>query len=84
MHLEKARGVSGADAAPFEASLVEQADSSLAWVVADLADAQRDRALQLLNSGMSLRDVEKETGLSKSAVHRLKERSAKGEKPDGP
>jgi putative DNA primase/helicase len=74
VHLEKARGVSGADAAPFEASLVEQADSSLAWVVADLADAQRDRAEELLRERMSVRDVAEETGMSKSAVHRLKKR----------
>jgi putative DNA primase/helicase len=84
VHLEKARGVFGADAAPFEAALKEAQDGGgLAWAWSNLADAQRDRALQLLNSGMSLRDVEKETGLSKSAVHRLKQRADKGEKPDG-
>lgn len=44
VHLEKARGAMGADAAPFSAALMETPSGGLAWTWADLADAQRDRA----------------------------------------
>ena len=83
VHLEKARGVVGPDAAPFEAALKETEGAGLAWAWSDLADAQRDRALDLLNSGMSVRDVAEETGLSKSAVHRLKKQLDREWKADG-
>ncbi|QXM24335.1 AAA family ATPase [Elioraea tepida] len=73
VHLEKARGVTGADAAPFAAELVETPDSGLTWAWRDLADEQRARAAELLAAGMSIRDVAEETGLSRSAVHRLKQ-----------
>ena len=72
--LEKARGVVGPDAAPFEAKLVEDAEGGLAWAWADLADAKEDRAADLLRNGLSIRDVADATGLSKSAVGRLKQR----------
>ena len=74
VHLEKARGVVGADAAPFEAKLVETQHGGLAWAWSDLADARRVRAMDLLNGGMSVREAAEETGLSKSAVHRLKQK----------
>lgn len=74
VHLEKARGVLGAEAAPFEAKLVTTEAGGLEWACADLADAQRDRAEELLRDGVSLRDVAEETGMSKSAVHRLNKR----------
>jgi putative DNA primase/helicase len=74
VHLEKARGVMGADAAPFEAKLIETAEGGLTWALADLANAQRDRAEALLRDGVTIRDVSDETGMSRSAVHRLKKR----------
>ena len=83
VHLEKARGVAGADAAPLEAALKETQNGGLSWGWSDLAGAQRSRAEALLRDKMSVRDVAEETGLSKSAVHRLKQRLDKREKPDG-
>ncbi len=83
VHLEKARGVVGADAAPFEAALQETQDGGLAWGWSGLADAQRDRAGALLRDGLSVRDVAEETGLSKSAVHRLKKQLDREGKADG-
>ncbi len=74
VHLEKARGVMGADATPFLATLTEDPNGGLTWTTADLADTQRDRAAGLLAEGLSVRDVADDTGLSKSAVHRLKRR----------
>ena len=81
--MEKARGVIGADAAPFEAKLVEAQDGGLAWAWSPLADAQRDRAGTLLRDGLSVRDVAEETGMTKSAVHRLKKRLDREAKGDG-
>jgi putative DNA primase/helicase len=72
-HLEKARGVTGADATPFAAELVETPDGGLTWAWRDLGDERRARAIELLAAGMSIRDVAEETGLSRSAVHRLKQ-----------
>jgi putative DNA primase/helicase len=74
VHLEKARGLTGADTSPFEAALFDTGSGGLSWTVKDLATAQQDRALALLMDGLSLRDVAEETGLSKSAVHRIKKR----------
>jgi len=76
-HIEKARGLAaGPAAAPFSASLIETPEGGLTWAWADLADAQRERAAEMLASGMSIRDVAEETGLSRSAVHRMKQAGA--------
>jgi putative DNA primase/helicase len=83
VHLEKARGVVGADAAPFEAKLVETGDGGLAWAWSDLAGAQHDRAADLLRDGLSVRDVADEVGMTKSAVHRLKKRLDQEARGDG-
>jgi putative DNA primase/helicase len=72
VYLEKARGIVGAEAAPYLASLIETQDGGLTWANADLQDAQRDRAEALLADGCSVREVAEETGLSKSTVHRIK------------
>jgi putative DNA primase/helicase len=74
LHLEKARGVVGADAEPFLANLTETANRGLTWAISDLAGAQRDRAAEMLRHGLSIRDVAEATGMSKSAVQRLKTR----------
>jgi putative DNA primase/helicase len=82
VHLEKSRGAMGADVAPFSAALIETQDGGVTWTWADLADAQRDRAVELLAAGMSIRDVAEETGMSRSAVHRLAQRRGR-EAPHG-
>lgn len=82
VHVEKARGAMGADVAPFSAALVVTQGGGVAWTWGDLADAQRDRAAELLAAGMSIRDVAEATGLSRSAVHRLSKRQG-GEAPHG-
>ncbi|MBX6740421.1 MAG: AAA family ATPase [Acetobacteraceae bacterium] len=74
VHIEKTRGITGKDTAPFMAALVPNGTGGLTWAVSDLADAQRDRAVELLQAGMSIRDVAEETGLTRSTVHRLKQR----------
>jgi len=74
VHLEKARGLTGADTAPFEADLIETPNGGLSWTVSDLTTRHQDRARALLAKGLSMRDVAEETGMSKSAVQRLNAR----------
>jgi hypothetical protein len=72
VHIEKARGATGEALNPFLASLVEDENGCLTWVKASLADDQSKRAEALLRGGMTIRDVAEETGMSRSAVHRLR------------
>jgi putative DNA primase/helicase len=74
VHLEKARGVAGDDAKPFEAKL-EIRDGAVTWSVRDLADADLARVVALADEGLSVRDIAEETGMSKSTVQRLKSRA---------
>jgi len=79
VHLEKARGVAGPDAVPFEAALVTRGDGGLEWCTRGLTDAARDLAREMLQTGdHSVREIAKETGLSKSSVQRLKDRIGEG------
>jgi putative DNA primase/helicase len=74
VHLEKARGVHGDDAKPFEARL-EVRDGAAVWTTRDLADADLARVVDGLNEGLSVRDIAEETGLSKSTVQRMKKKA---------
>ena len=71
VHLEKARGVHGDAARPFEAKL-ETKDGVATWTTRELEDANRARVEALLDDGLSVRDIADETGISKSAVARIK------------
>jgi len=86
VHLEKARGIAGDEAEPFLAALMEADTGGLTWATSNLADERRAQAEDLLRDGISVRDVAEETGLSRSAVHRLKKRmTANGQaQGDGP
>ncbi|MBI1211408.1 MAG: AAA family ATPase [Alphaproteobacteria bacterium] len=68
-HLEKARGIFGADANPFEAWL--QGDR---WTIKDIEDAgDADKALvmSLREAKMSIRQIAKESGIDRNKVHRI-------------
>jgi len=71
IHLEKARGIVGADARPFEAHLVTDEYGVMQWVCRDIEDAEAETVCRLKDEGLSVRDIAKETGISKSRVHRL-------------
>jgi hypothetical protein len=71
VHFEKARGVYGDAAKPFEAKL-ESHDGSCTWTVRELDDADRQRVHALLGDSLSVRDIADETGIPKSTVHRIK------------
>jgi putative DNA primase/helicase len=71
VHVEKRRGLLGLEARSFEARL-ETRDGKARWTTQELINVNGRRVAALLNTGLSIRDVARETGLSKSAVHRLK------------
>jgi AAA domain/Homeodomain-like domain len=71
VHLEKARGVHGDAAKPFEARL-DMRDGVAVWSTRELEDANRARVEALLEDGLSVRDIADETGISKSTVQRIK------------
>jgi putative DNA primase/helicase len=79
VHIEKGRGIHGADAKPFEARL-ELRDDKTAWSMKDVEDSARLRVAALRATGMSVREIAEEIGIAKSVVHRMKqkiERAAK-------
>jgi putative DNA primase/helicase len=71
VHVEKRRGLLGLEARSFEARL-DTRDGRTRWTTHELINVNGRRVAGLLNTGLSIRDVARETGLSKSAVHRLK------------
>ena len=73
VHIEKGRGLVGDHARPFEAQL-DLTDGKAAWIVKDAEEAVRMRVAALLATGMSVREIAEETGATKSAVHRMKQR----------
>lgn len=74
VHLEKARGLYGDAAAPFEASLVTEGVSSR-WIWKPLEDAQLTRAVVMFQDGLSVRDVAEELGITKSTAGRLRRKA---------
>ncbi len=71
VHFEKARGIVGDEAKPFEARL-EVVDGAALWSTRDLEDAEIARAVALYAEDMSVRDVASEMGISKSKAQRLR------------
>jgi putative DNA primase/helicase len=70
VHLEKARGVHGEDAKPFEARL-EIRDETMSWTMRDLENVEAQRVADLSADGYSLRDIAAELQISKSKAERL-------------
>jgi putative DNA primase/helicase len=73
VHLEKARGVHGDAAKPFEAKL-QTRDGVAVWTMQEIEDVELARVKALLDSELSVRDIAEETGISKSKVQRLKKK----------
>ena len=81
VHLEKARGVIGEDAKPFEARL-EVRDNAAVWTTRDIEDRELEQVIELTRAGDTVRDIAEETGISKSKVNRLQKRArAEGRLP---
>lgn len=75
IHLEKARGIHGDAARPFEAKL-EMRDGIAVWTMRELEDVNHARVKTLLDNGLSVREIADETGIPKSTVHRIKKANA--------
>lgn len=73
VHLEKARGVHGDAAKPFEAKL-ETVNGAALWTMREIEDVNLARVKALLEDELTVRDIADETGLSKSTVQRLKKK----------
>ena len=74
VHLEKARGIFGDGADPFEAQLTAEAGVS-SWLWKPLEDARLVRAAALFTDGSSVADAAEELGISRSAAGRLRKRA---------
>ena len=70
VHLEKARGISGDKAQPFEAKLAMH-DGRAEWTTMILEDVKAARVLALHADGLSVRDIAAQTEISKSTVARM-------------
>ena len=77
VHLEKARGIIGDDAKPFEAKLIQDGDAQV-WACRDIEDMELEMVARLHADGLPIRDIAEETGLSKSKVGRLVKRLKQG------
>ncbi len=74
VHFEKARGITGSDAMPFEAT-VETRNGAAVWSRRSAADAEMLRVVALKNDGATVRDIAEELGISKSKVDRIIQRA---------
>ncbi len=73
VHLTKARGITGDEALPFEVHLRSE-EKLLRWDVFEIVEAELETLKTLLTEGLSLRECAEEMGISKSSVHRLKQK----------
>ena len=71
VHFEKARGIHGDRAKPFETKM-EVRDGKSIWRMRELEDAELARVKALCDDGLSIREIAAEMGLSKSKVQRIK------------
>lgn len=74
VHFEKARSFTGEDASPFLAELKEQSDGTWRWetngiaAVSSIADDEIAVVAELKRQGLTIAEISKKTGLSKSKV----------------
>jgi putative DNA primase/helicase len=73
VHIEKGRGLHGDAAKPFEAQL-EVRDGACFWTLREITDVNETRISELLDDGLSIRDIADETGIPKSTVARIKKK----------
>jgi putative DNA primase/helicase len=73
IHLEKSRGITGDTAKPFEAQL-ETRDGVAVWTMKNIEDARGVQIGELVDLGMSVRDIAEELSIPRSTVHRIKKR----------
>ncbi len=72
--LEKARGVYGANAEPYEAQLVEELDGRVTWELKGVEMGSSEKLLSLLLDGVPMREAYKEAGVSRATAYRLRKK----------
>ena len=81
VHFEKTRSMLGESAKPFEVWMESGADGRAVWAWRELEDAKSEQAATLYSTGMSVRDVAEELGVTKSTAGRLRQKWAAGQLP---
>jgi putative DNA primase/helicase len=74
IHYEKARGLFGDEAKPFEAKLEVRGEVAI-WTMRDLEDCLTDRVAELLGEGLSQRDIARELAIGVGTVNRHKKKA---------
>lgn len=74
VHFEKARGIFGDDALPFELTY-QVRDNAAELLRQEIEDGTLTRVVDLLKGGMTFRDTARDLCLDKSKVQRLKMRA---------
>lgn len=74
VHFEKTRAQLGDAAKSFEVAMEGDPTNGAKWTLRSLEDSNAQKANELFSTGMSVRDVAEELGLSKSAVGRLRQK----------
>lgn len=69
VHFEKARGLYGAEASPFEASLSLN-NGQASWHTQPLRDEENETILDLHKQGLSAREIAKRTGMHHATISR--------------
>src|SRR4051794_17006714 len=82
VHLEKARGIAGARAEPFEATL-EVRDGAALWTVRGLEEAELARVAALTREGLTVREIAAELGVSVGKASGLQRRAPGAGPPHG-
>jgi putative DNA primase/helicase len=76
VHFEKARGIFGEDARPFEAQLAKSPISGLQkWTIKSLDKATYEKVAAMLNEGFTPADIAETLKISKSAVSHAKKKA---------
>ena len=74
VHLEKARGITGQDAEPFAAELIQAPEGGVTWACVPVQDEREAKVKAMLAEGLSVPDIVDETGLSRATVYRIKKK----------
>ena len=76
VHFEKTRHFAGDDAAPFQVRLREQADGLWHWEIEEpKVDVEVEEVAKSLKEGLTIDQIVKKTGLSKSQVETRKKKA---------
>jgi putative DNA primase/helicase len=70
VHYEKSRGFTGADAIPFEASLLIGEHGGIEWQTSDLKKDDKATAFEMFDSGQKVPDVVRDLGVHRATAYR--------------